>query len=114
MYRYDYYYGMPETSTVSYRLTYTTQDGRAQEVTGASQLTLENFPDNGDRPGDSHTPSPCQAGGGKDTGGDSFHSVSGGGEGLYGDLVCGRCAGCCSAGFAGYGYPEAVSQIQIY
>lgn len=47
VYRYDYYYGMPETSTVSYRLTYTTQDGRAQEVTGASQLTLENFPDNG-------------------------------------------------------------------
>lgn len=34
VYRYDYYYGMPETSTVSYRLTYTTQDGRAQEVTG--------------------------------------------------------------------------------
>lgn len=46
-YHYDYYYGMPETSTVSYRLTYTTQDGRAQEVTGQAQLKLENFPDNG-------------------------------------------------------------------
>ena len=38
---------MPETSTVSYRLTYTTQDGREQEVSGENQLTLENFPDNG-------------------------------------------------------------------
>lgn len=46
-YQYEYYYGMPTTSTVSYRLTYTTQDGRAQEVTGQAQLALENFPDNG-------------------------------------------------------------------
>ena len=46
-YQYDYYYGMPETSTVSYRLTYTTQDGREQEVSAENQLTLENFPDNG-------------------------------------------------------------------
>lgn len=46
-YSYEYYYGMPETSTISYRLTYTTQDGRAQEVTGQAQLSLENFPDNG-------------------------------------------------------------------
>lgn len=46
-YNYDYYYGMPETSTVSYRLTYTTQDGRAQQVSGQSTLSLENFPDNG-------------------------------------------------------------------
>lgn len=46
-YQYDYYYEMPETSTVSYRLTYTTQDGREQEVSAENQLTLENFPDNG-------------------------------------------------------------------
>lgn len=46
-YGYDYYYGMPETSTVSYRLTYTTEDGRAQEVTGKTTLTLENYADNG-------------------------------------------------------------------
>ncbi len=45
--RYEYYYGMPETSTVTYRLTYTTQDGREQEVSGQAQLALENFPDNG-------------------------------------------------------------------
>lgn len=45
--QYDYYYGMPETSTVSYRLTYTTQDGRQQEVSGQAQVKLENFPDNG-------------------------------------------------------------------
>lgn len=46
-YNYDYYYGMPETSTVSYRLTYTTQDGRNQQVSGESTISLENFPDNG-------------------------------------------------------------------
>ena len=45
--RYDYYYGMPETSTITYRVTYTTQDGREQEVSGQAKLALENFPDNG-------------------------------------------------------------------
>ena len=42
-YRYDYYYGMPESSTITYRLTYTTQDGREQAVSGENTLTLENF-----------------------------------------------------------------------
>lgn len=46
-YNYEYYYGMPETSTVTYRLTYTTKDGRDQEVSGQAQVQLENFPDNG-------------------------------------------------------------------
>lgn len=46
-YQYDYYYGMPETSDVTYRLTYTTQDGRAQEIRGKASLSVENFPDNG-------------------------------------------------------------------
>lgn len=46
-YRYDYYYGMPASSTVTYRLTYTTRDGRVQEVSGKAVLNLENFPDNG-------------------------------------------------------------------
>ena len=46
-YNYEYYYGMPETSTITYRLTYTTQDGREQEVSGQAQVRLENFPDNG-------------------------------------------------------------------
>ena len=46
-YRYDYYYGMPETSTVTYALTYTTQDGREQKVDGSASLALENFEDNG-------------------------------------------------------------------
>lgn len=46
-YRYEYFYGMPETSTVTYRLTYTTQDGREQEASGQAKLTLENFSDNG-------------------------------------------------------------------
>lgn len=46
-YEYEYYYGMPETSTITYRLTYTTQDGREQEVSGQAQVQLENFPDNG-------------------------------------------------------------------
>ena len=45
--QYDYYYGMPETSTITYRVTYTTQDGREQEVSGQAKLALENFPDNG-------------------------------------------------------------------
>ena len=46
-YRYDYYYGMPTTSKITYRLTYTTRDGRAQEVSGEAKLNIENFPDNG-------------------------------------------------------------------
>lgn len=46
-YRYDYYYGMPATSKITYRLTYTTRDGRAQEVSGDAKLNIENFPDNG-------------------------------------------------------------------
>lgn len=46
-YRYDYYYGMPETSTVELVLTYTTADGRQQEVRGSTQVQVENFPDNG-------------------------------------------------------------------
>lgn len=46
-YRYDYYYGMPETSTVELVLTYTTEDGRKQEVRGSTQVKLDNFPDNG-------------------------------------------------------------------
>lgn len=45
--KYDYYYGMPAASTVSYRLTYTTKDGRDQQVSGSAQVALENFPDNG-------------------------------------------------------------------
>lgn len=46
-FRYDYYHGMPETSTVELVLTYTTEDGRQQEVRGEAQLKVENFPDNG-------------------------------------------------------------------
>lgn len=46
-YQYDYYYGMPETSSVTYALTYTTQDGREQRVEGSAGLALENFADNG-------------------------------------------------------------------
>ena len=46
-FNYDYYYGMPETSTVELVLYYTTQDGRQQEVRGKAQLKVENFPDNG-------------------------------------------------------------------
>ncbi len=46
-FRYDYYYGMPETSTVELVVYYTTEDGRQQEVRGSTQLKVENFPDNG-------------------------------------------------------------------
>ena len=46
-YSYEYYYGMPETSTVKLVLTYTTEDGRHQQVTGEGTLKLENFADNG-------------------------------------------------------------------
>lgn len=47
LFNYDYYHGMPETSTVKLVLTYTTEDGRHQEVSGEGTLKLENFPDNG-------------------------------------------------------------------
>lgn len=43
----DYYYGMPETAKLSYVLTYTTEDGRAQEVGGSAPIRLENYADNG-------------------------------------------------------------------
>lgn len=46
-FNYEYYYGMPETSTVELVLSYTTEDGRQQEVRGKAQLKVENFPDNG-------------------------------------------------------------------
>lgn len=45
--KYEYYYGMPQTSTVSYALTYTTEDGREQEVSGSAKVAVENFADNG-------------------------------------------------------------------
>ena len=45
--KYEYYYGMPKNSTVSYALTYTTEDGREQEVSGSAKLAVENFADNG-------------------------------------------------------------------
>ncbi|MBR5534886.1 MAG: S-layer homology domain-containing protein [Ruminiclostridium sp.] len=47
LFRYDYYYGMPETSTVKLVLSYTTEDGRYQEVVGTGTLKLRNFADNG-------------------------------------------------------------------
>ena len=47
LFSYDYYYGMPETSTVKLVLTYTTEDGRHQEVSGEGTLKLQNYRDNG-------------------------------------------------------------------
>ncbi|MCF0123871.1 MAG: L,D-transpeptidase family protein, partial [Ruminiclostridium sp.] len=44
---YDYYYGMPEKSTVELALYYTTQDGRQQEVRQSKKITVENYADNG-------------------------------------------------------------------
>lgn len=64
-YRYDYYYGMPATSTVTYRLTYTTRDGRAQEVSGEAKLNLENFPDNGIARASASLTAPTTLGAGK-------------------------------------------------
>lgn len=46
-YTYDYYYGMKETSKLTYALTYTTEDGRKQEVKATKTITLQNFDDNG-------------------------------------------------------------------
>ena len=46
-YNYEYYYGMPETSTVKLVLTYTTEDGRRQEVSSEGTVKLANFADNG-------------------------------------------------------------------
>ena len=46
-YRYDYYDGMPDTSEITCKLTYTTQDGREQEVSGSATVGLENYSDNG-------------------------------------------------------------------
>lgn len=45
--KFEYYYGMPANSTVSYALTYTTEDGREQEVSGSAKLAVENYADNG-------------------------------------------------------------------
>ena len=45
--RYDYYYGMPETSTVTCRVEYTTQDGREQALEESAQVRIVNYPDNG-------------------------------------------------------------------
>ena len=46
-YQYSYYYGMPETSEVMLRLTYTTKDGRKQEISAKKSLHIENYADNG-------------------------------------------------------------------
>lgn len=46
-YKFDYYYGLPENSTVALTLTYTTEDGREQSVSGSAQVAVENYPDNG-------------------------------------------------------------------
>ena len=43
----DYYYGMPETAKLSYVLTYTTEDGRDQKVSGSAAVRLEPYADNG-------------------------------------------------------------------
>ena len=42
-FNYEYYYGMPETSTVELVLSYTTQDGRAQQVAAAKTIKLKNY-----------------------------------------------------------------------
>ncbi len=44
---YDYYYGMKTTSELTYALTYTTEDGRKQEVKESKTISLQNFEDNG-------------------------------------------------------------------
>lgn len=46
-YSYEYYYGMPKTSTVKLVLSYTTEDGRYQEVSSEAVVKLANFADNG-------------------------------------------------------------------
>ena len=46
-YQYTYSYGMPATSTVTFKVTYTTKDGRAQEVSGSKTVKVENYADNG-------------------------------------------------------------------
>lgn len=56
---------MPATSTVTYRLTYTTRDGRAQEVSGEAKLNLENFPDNGIARASASLTAPTTLGAGK-------------------------------------------------
>ncbi len=43
----DYYYGMPEAAKLSYVLTYTTEDGRDQKVSGDAEVRLEHYADNG-------------------------------------------------------------------
>lgn len=45
--RYSYYHGMPETSTITYKLTYTTKDGRSQELSASKTIHVENYADNG-------------------------------------------------------------------
>ena len=45
--RYDYYDGMPASSKISCKLTYTTKDGRKQELTADKTVKLENYADNG-------------------------------------------------------------------
>ena len=46
-YDFDYYYGMPKVSQITCKITYTTQDGREQEISGETGVQVENFPDNG-------------------------------------------------------------------
>ena len=46
-YQFSYYDGMPSVSTITCKLTYTTEDGRQQEVSDSAQVQVENYPDNG-------------------------------------------------------------------
>ena len=46
-YHYTYYYGMPATSDVTFKVTYTTEDGREQEISDTATVQIENYPDNG-------------------------------------------------------------------
>ena len=46
-YTYEYYDGMPNTSEITFKLTYITQDGRDQEISGSATVHLENYSDNG-------------------------------------------------------------------
>ena len=43
----EYYYGMPETIQVSCKVTYTTADGRDQEISDSAVVHVENYPDTG-------------------------------------------------------------------
>ena len=43
----EYYYGMPDTVQVTCRLAYTTEDGRAQELSESAVVRVGHFEDNG-------------------------------------------------------------------